>query len=122
MKIVISSTGRNIESNIDATFHRCAFFLIVDTKSNSLLSLVNTARESQSEIGAMVGQIVANKGIDAVITETIGPKAFEIFETYGIKVFQGERKVNDAIRQLEEGRLSEITKDVLLRYIKREKR
>ena len=80
MKICISSTGNTIEySNIDTTIHRCAFFLIVDKKANSLKAIYNTIRERPDEIGAMVGQIVANEGIDAVITTDIGPRAFEIF-------------------------------------------
>ncbi len=110
MKIVISSTGRDIESDIDTTFHRCSFFLIIDTKTNSLLSLENTTRDRPSEIGAIVGQIVANEGIDTVITTDIGPRAFEIFERYGIKIYQAKGKVNDAIRQLEAGKLPEITR------------
>jgi predicted Fe-Mo cluster-binding NifX family protein len=110
MKIVISATGRDKESNIDKTFHRCNFYLIIDTNSNSLKTLENTTRDRPSEIGATVGQIVADTGIDAVITTNIGPRAFEIFERYGIKIYQAKGKVNDAIQQLEKGKLSEITK------------
>ena len=99
MKICISSTGNTIEySNIDTTIHRCTFFLIVDTKTNSQKAIYNTIRESPSEIGAMVGQIVANEGIDAVITTDIGPRAFEIFKRYGIKVYQAKGKITVAIK------------------------
>jgi predicted Fe-Mo cluster-binding NifX family protein len=110
MKIVISASGRDIESDICETFHRCPFFLIIDTKTNTQRTLENTTRERPSEIGATVGQIVANEGIDSGITTNIGPRAFEIFNQYGIKIYQAEGKVNDAIRQLEEKKLSEITK------------
>lgn len=116
MKIIISADGRGLESNIDATFHRCSFFLIVDTAANSLRSLVNSTKDRPGEIGATVGQIVSNEGIDAVITTDIGPKAFEIFERYGIKVYQAEGIIEDAIQELKEGRLPEITKAALLRY------
>ena len=47
---------------------------------------------------------------DAVITTDIGPLAFEVFERYGIKIFQAKGKINDALLQLEEGKLSEVTK------------
>ena len=110
MKIVISATGRDKESSIYETFHRCNFYLIIDTKLNSLKTLENLARDRPSEIGATVGQIVADTGIDAVITTNIGPRAFEIFERYGIKIYQAKGKVNDAVQQLEKGKLSEITK------------
>jgi predicted Fe-Mo cluster-binding NifX family protein len=110
MKIVISSTGRDIESNIDATFHRCPFFLIFDTETDKIKTLENTSREHHTEIGATVGQIVANEGVDTVLTTNIGPKAFGIFEQYGIKMYQAEGKVNEAIQKLKNGKLSEIIK------------
>jgi predicted Fe-Mo cluster-binding NifX family protein len=116
MKIVISATGKDIGSNIDARFGRAPFFLIVDTKTNEKKALVNITRDRPSEIGAAVGQIVANEGIDTVITTNIGPRAFEIFERYAIKIYQAKGKVNDAIRQLEKGKLSEITKATVPRY------
>ena len=117
MKICISSTGKTIEeSDIDTTVHRCAFFLILDKKTNSQKTLLNTIRDRPSEIGAMVGQIVANEGIDAVITIDIGPRAFEIFERYGIKIYQAKGKIKDAIKQFEEGKLKEITKATVARF------
>jgi predicted Fe-Mo cluster-binding NifX family protein len=110
MKIVISSTGRDIESNIDATFGRCSFYLVLDTKTKDVKALMNTAKDRPDIVGATAGQIVANEGIDAVITIDIGPKAFEAFKKYGIKMYRAEGKINDAVQQLEEGKLSEITK------------
>lgn len=121
MKIVISATGRDIESNIDATFGRCTFFLIVDTKTKDVKALPNTARDHPDKVGVFAGQIVANEGIDAVITSDVGPLAFETLEQYGIKMYQAKGKINDAIRQLEEGKLSEITKSTGPRYMGLEK-
>ena len=116
MKIVISATGKDIESEIDTKFHRSSFFLVVDTKTNSQKTIENTTRERPSEIGATVGQIVANEGIDAVITENIGPRAFEIFKRYGIKVYQAKGKITDAIKQFEQGKLKEISKATVARF------
>lgn len=116
MKIIISADGRNLDSNIDATFHRCSFFLISDIEKNTLIALENTTKDRPGEIGATVGQIVSNEGIDAVLTADIGPKAFEVFERYGIKVYHGEGIIEDAIQQFKEGGLPEITKAAILRY------
>jgi predicted Fe-Mo cluster-binding NifX family protein len=116
MKIVISATGRDTDSDLDETFHRCSFYLIIDTETNSCKTLENTIRDHPSEIGAMTGQIVANEGIDAVITADIGPRAFEIFERYGIKMYRAKGNIDDAIRQFSKGKLSEITKPTMLQY------
>ena len=109
MKVVICSTGRDIESEIGENFHRCPFFIIVDTKTDAIKSFENETRDQPTEIGATVGQIVANEGIDTVVTTNIGPNAFTIMERYGIKIYHAKGKVNDAIKNLKEGKLSEIT-------------
>jgi len=221
MKIAISATGRDIESNIDATFERCPFFLIVDTKTKEVKALVNTTRDrcnitdvkarriimlgslekrilsvlhkerktnareifkalreegmtitymtvntvlsrlykrgfvkrtkepfrgtfrytyeykdiedelidslledvdiifgkegidhlkmKLDALGIATGQIVASQGVDVVITADIGLRAFEIFEQYGINMYQASGKIKDAIRQFKEEKLPEIT-------------
>jgi len=98
--------------------------LIVGTKANSLRVVLNSTKGRPSEVGGTAGQLVSNEGIDAVITADIGLQALEIFERYGIKVYHGEGKIKDAIRQLEALGLPEITKAAVLRYtgLKRKKR
>ncbi len=118
MKIAISADGRDIGENNVTTFCECNFFLIVDTKANSLKAIENENKGLPSEVGGTAGQLVSNQGIDAVVASLIGPQAMDIFERYGIKVYHGEGKINDVIRQLEErGRLPEITKAALKRYM-----
>ena len=116
MKIVISATGRDKESNIDATFGRAPFFLIVDTKTKEETVIENKSRDRSSGVGITVGNIVAGEKIDAAITNDIGPFAFEIVERCGVKVYQAKGRVKDAIQLLEEGKLSEITKATVPKY------
>ena len=116
MKIAISATGRGLDSNIDVKFERCSFFLILDIEKNSLLSFENKTKDRPHEIGGTIGQLIANEGIDTVITSDIGPSAFDIFKRYGIKVYQADGIVEDAVRRLKEGKLAEITKATVPRY------
>ena len=116
MKIVISATGKDIESSIDTTFSRAPFFLIVDTKTKEEKVIVNKVRDRPSGVGVAVDYTVLKEGIDTVITKDIGPLAFETFEQCGIRIYQAEGKIKDAIRQLEKGKLSEITKPTKPRY------
>ena len=119
MKIAISADGRNIEECNVTTFCECNFYLIVDTKDNSMKAVENENKGLPSKVGGTAGQLVANQGIDTVVTSLIGPQAIDIFGRYGIKVYHGEGKINNVIRQLEvEGRLPEITKAALQRYMK----
>ncbi len=109
MKIVISATGKDLESNIATRFGKCLFFLIVDTKTKEVKAIVNEVRDRPSGVGVVVGNVVENEGIDVVITTDIGPRTFEIFDRGGIKMYQAEGKIKDAVRQFEEGKLPEIT-------------
>lgn len=116
MKIVISSTGRDKESNIDGTFGRARFFLIMDTETKKVKVIENKARDRPSGVGITAVNTVEKEGINAVITADIGPLAFETFEQSGVKIYKAEGKINDAIRLFEESKLSEITKATRPKY------
>ena len=116
MKIAISATGRGLDSKIDAKFERCKFFLILDIEKNSLLSFENKAKDHSREIGVTIGPLIAKEGIDTVITSDIGPSAFSIFKQNGIRIYQAEGIIEEAVRFLKEGKLKELTKPTVPRY------
>jgi predicted Fe-Mo cluster-binding NifX family protein len=112
MKIAISSTGKNLESEVDARFGRCPYFLIaeIDKKEiKNVKAIGNTAAEQMGGAGITAAEIVANEKVDAIITTNLGPRAFSVFGQFGIKTYQGQGKVKDVIQQLINGKLTEIT-------------
>ena len=117
MKIVISATGRNIESNIDVTFGRALFFLIMDTTTKEVKVIENKVRDRPDGVGITAVNTVEKEEIDAVITTDIGPLAFDIFKQGGVKIYKAEGRINDAIRLFEEGKLSELTKATGPKYM-----
>jgi predicted Fe-Mo cluster-binding NifX family protein len=122
MKIAISSIGRGLESSIDVKFERCHFFLILDLEKNSLLPIENKSKNRPHEIGSMVGHLIAKVGIGSVITIDIGPSAFDVFKRHGIRVYRAEGIVEDAILHLKQGKLKEITKATVPRYLEWKKK
>ena len=117
MIIAISATGKDIDKKIYSKFERCDRFLIVDLEKNTLLPITNKAKERPCEIGGPVGHLISKVGVDTIITTDIGPRAFEIFKQNEIKIYRAEGIIEDAIKQLELGKLSEITKATVPRYI-----
>ena len=112
MKIAISSTGKTLESEVDARFGRCDYFLIVeikDKKIESVKSIENKAKTQAGGAGITAGEIVANEKVDAVITQNTGPRAFSVFEQLGIKVYQGQGKIKDSAQEFIDGKLKELT-------------
>ena len=116
MKVAISSTGREIDSNIYPKFERCPFFMIVNTKTKEEKVIVNKMRESSNEVGTTIANIALNEKIEAAITTDIGPSSFEIFERCEIKVYRAKGKIKDAIKQFKKGKLPGITKATVPKY------
>jgi len=116
MIIAISATGKDIDKKIYSKFERCDCFLIIDLEKNTLLPITNKAKDRPHEIGGPIGHLISKVGVDTIITTDIGPRAFEIFKQNEIKIYRAEGIIEDAIKQLEMGKLSEITKATVPRY------
>ena len=112
MKIAISSTGKDLESEVDTRFGRCAYFLIVETKDKKVKNfkvIENTAKTQMGGAGITAGEIVANQKVDAVITVNTGPRAFSVFKQFKIKIYQGQGKIKKVIQEFIGGKLEELT-------------
>jgi len=111
MKIAISSTGKTLESGVDPRFGRCAYFLIIEIKDNKVKgfnSIENTAKAQTGGAGITAGEIVANEKVDAVITTNLGPRAFSVFEQFGIKVYFGKGKIKKVVQDFINKKLEEL--------------
>lgn len=72
-------------------------------------SISNAAAFTSGGTGIKAAEIVANAGVDALLTGTMGPNAFSIFSELGIDVQVGIKgTVREAIRQYEAGELQSI--------------
>ena len=112
MKIAISSTGNNLESEVDARFGRCSYFLIVEIENNEIKdfkAIENTAKAQMGGAGITAGEIVAKQKVDAIITVNLGPRAFSVFEQFKIKTYQGEGKIKEVVQDFLDGNLKELT-------------
>jgi predicted Fe-Mo cluster-binding NifX family protein len=111
MKIAISSKGKDLESEVDLRFGRCPYFLIVEIENKKIKNskaIENKAKAQSGGAGITAGEIVANEKVEAVITANLGPRAFSVFEQFGIKTYQGQGKIKDAIQEFIKGKLKEL--------------
>ncbi len=112
MKIAISSTGKTLESDVDSKFGRCPYFLIVeieDKKIKDFKIVENTAKAQAGGAGITAGEIVANQKVDAIITTNLGPRAFDVFEQLGIKIYSGKGQIKEIVEKFINGNLQEIS-------------
>jgi len=110
LKICVSATGADLNAPVDPRFGRCAYLLIVDADSMRLLEAIpNPSVMAPSGAGIQTAQMVANKGVKAVITGNVGPNAYQVLASAGIQIFTGAfERVRDAIEAYRAGRLTPI--------------
>lgn len=112
MKLAISSTGKTLEDEIDIRFGRCPYFLIVKIENNEIKetkAIENTAAAQAGGAGITSAQIVADQEVDAIITVNAGPRAFSALSQLGIKIYQAQGKIKDAIQKFIDKELTEIS-------------
>jgi len=104
MKIAITSMGAKLEDKVDPRFGRCHYFILFDTKSNKFEAIENTGAQGMGGVGIQSGQIMADKGVETVLTGSCGPNAFQTLQAAGIKVITGATgTVQEAIDKFKSG-------------------
>lgn len=108
MKIAITSTGRDLSSDIDPRFGRAAYFLAVDPDTMEFETIENTQNLNLPQgAGIQAATSVAKHQVAALLTGNCGPKAFKVLEASRIQVFIGVRgRVMDAIQAFKNGELA----------------
>ena len=109
MKIGITAKGSSLDSEVDPRFGRCEYFIIVDSDSLEFEVIENFSVEAASGAGVQSGQLVATKGVEAILTGNIGPNAFQVLQAVGIEVITGvSGKVKEAIEKYKRGELKSV--------------
>ncbi len=112
IKIAVSASENDMESNIDARFGRCPYFMIVEIKDNEMKNakaIKNTAAAQSGGAGISAAKLVADQDTKAVIGSNFGPRAFDVFNQLDIKIYQAEGKIKDAVKKYIKGKLEEIS-------------
>lgn len=105
MKIAITASSPNLESNIDPRFGRCQYFIYVDPETLQFEVVDNNSDLAGGGAGISTAQAVAAKGVDAVLTGNCGPNAHQVLSAAGIKVITGVAgNVRAAIRDYTAGK------------------
>jgi predicted Fe-Mo cluster-binding NifX family protein len=92
---------------MDPRFGRCQYFLFIDTDTMASEALENPNLGAPGGAGIQSAQLVANKGVEAVITGQVGPNAFTTLQAAGINILTGASgKVREVLEKYKKGQLS----------------
>ena len=107
MKIAVSSSGNDLDSQVDPRFGRCAYFIIVETDGMGFEAFENGSIAMGGGAGIQAAQFVASKGAKAVITGNVGPNAVQTLSAAGVETFVGQSgTVREAMARYTEGKIN----------------
>jgi predicted Fe-Mo cluster-binding NifX family protein len=110
MTVAFSATGSDLNSDLDQRFGRAKQFILIDTETNAATILENSQNMNAAQgAGIQAAQNVINAGADAVVTGNCGPKAFQVLQAAGIKIYHTSEHetVAEALKAVLEGTLQE---------------
>ena len=105
MRIIVTSTGKDLSAGVDPRFGRARFFIAFETNDGSFEVLDNTqVLNAPSGAGIQAAENVARSGAKAVLTGHCGPKAFRALSAAGIHIYVGvQGTVGEAVERFKKG-------------------
>lgn len=108
MKICVTAAAGDLNAQVDPRFGRCQYFVIVDSDTMAFEAMANEAMNAPGGAGIQAAQAMVNKGVNVVISGNMGPNAFQVLSTAGVKVATGAYgTVKEAVEMYKSGKLSE---------------
>ena len=87
MKIAISSSGKDLDCQIDPRFGRCQYFIFIDPETMEFEVSENEGLMAMGGAGVQAAQLIVQKGATALITGNLGPNAASALSASGIRVY-----------------------------------
>lgn len=105
MRVAVSSSGTVLDSQVDARFGRCPYFVVADPSTMEFEAIENPGGASAQGAGIATAQMVADKGVEVVLTGNCGPNAYQALNAAGVQVITGiSGTVREAILGYKEGK------------------
>ena len=107
MKIAVTSTGSELDSEVDPRFGRALFILIVDSKTLAFEVADNKDNvEALKGAGIQAASMISEKGADVLLTGHCGPNAIKALNAADIGVANNASgTVRDAVKAYLAGKL-----------------
>ncbi len=87
-RIVITSRGPDLDSEVDLRFGRAQYFIVIQLDSGVITVLSNEGNEkSDRGVGVRNFQRVIDAGAEVIITGRVGQKVMGMLSTSGVKIF-----------------------------------
>jgi predicted Fe-Mo cluster-binding NifX family protein len=110
MTVAISATNQSLDASIDPRFGRCQYFLLIDPDTMNFTTELNMSKGAVSGAGISAAQYLVNKGVRTIITGRVGPNAFDVLSSAGIKILTGAQgTVRETLEKYMNGQMQSMT-------------
>lgn len=86
MKIAMASTGNTLESNIDSSFGRCAWFIIYDTENGGMEFIPNPNKDMEEHAGQAAVELISSRNVSKIISGEFGNKIKPLLDSMNIQM------------------------------------
>jgi len=85
-RVVIPAAGQGLEDMVDSRFGRAPFYILYDMNTGDFQATPNQAAQAGGGAGTMAAQAVLGMGADTVVSDNVGPNAFQVLAAAGIRL------------------------------------
>ena len=103
MKIAIASSGNTLESTLDKSFGRCAYFVIFDTENKAIEFFPNPNKDVEENAGQASVRLVASKSVGKIVSAEFGLKIKPLLDSMKIQMIvlkEPGKQIGDIIGML----------------------
>jgi predicted Fe-Mo cluster-binding NifX family protein len=106
MKLCITAAGNDLSAATDSAFGRAPWFMLIDTETGAAEAVANPSINAGHGAGIASAQLMADHGVEAVLTGRLGPKAQSALAAAGIAMHEGlpACTVSEALAQFKAGK------------------
>lgn len=106
MRVAVTSTGSDLNSQLDQRFGRCDTFILFDTDTKRWKAIPNRANEATGGAGIVSAELLVENRVEAVITGHVGPNATRSLKAAEISMYcTSSGTVSEVLKALEAGEL-----------------
>lgn len=90
MKVVFTCNGESLKTSMSERFGRADYFAVVDMNSMEVVYHSATNQSANHGAGIATAQWVIDQGASKLVTNKVGPKAFEVLKAGNIGMYHAK--------------------------------
>lgn len=110
--VLIPSSGLATISPVDQRLARAPYFLVFNTRENTVRPVVNGNRLTPGNVDHSLVQIIRHQNVDVVLAQNINPHLYQLLRDEGVRMYYAPRGTlaGQTVHSFSDGRLPPATK------------